>query len=94
MGTWPSRLAPQTGQVALIVEKRLLLTVRLFVSFYFSLTISLRISDSGGNSISVVVADLCPGCQGTNGIDLTEGAMAAMDWNYVAHGVDSVTYCL
>ncbi|KAJ6560560.1 RlpA-like double-psi beta-barrel-protein domain-containing protein-containing protein, partial [Mycena vulgaris] len=45
-----------------------------------------------GHSITVEVADLCPGCQGTHGIDLTEGAMAALDANYVAHGVDSVTW--
>ncbi|KAJ6455193.1 hypothetical protein C8R45DRAFT_1188545, partial [Mycena sanguinolenta] len=29
----------------------------------------------GSKTISVIVKDLCPGCQGTNGIDLTEGAM-------------------
>ncbi|KAF7361010.1 hypothetical protein MSAN_01131200 [Mycena sanguinolenta] len=46
----------------------------------------------GSTTIQVTVADLCPGCQGANGIDLTEGAMAAMDPNYVAHGVDSVTW--
>ncbi|KAJ6512279.1 RlpA-like double-psi beta-barrel-protein domain-containing protein-containing protein, partial [Mycena vulgaris] len=45
-----------------------------------------------GHSISVVVADLCPGCQGTHGIDLTQGAMAVLDANYIAHGVDSVTW--
>ncbi|KAJ7095642.1 RlpA-like double-psi beta-barrel-protein domain-containing protein-containing protein, partial [Mycena epipterygia] len=31
-----------------------------------------------GNSIQVTVADLCPGCQGEDGIDLAEGAMAAL----------------
>ncbi|KAF8179953.1 hypothetical protein K438DRAFT_1505683, partial [Mycena galopus ATCC 62051] len=35
-------------------------------------------SGPGGSTIQVTVADLCPGCQGANGIDLTQGAMAAM----------------
>ncbi|KAJ6479627.1 RlpA-like double-psi beta-barrel-protein domain-containing protein-containing protein, partial [Mycena sanguinolenta] len=48
----------------------------------------------GSTTIYVTVADLCPGCQGANGIDLTEGAMAAMDPNYIAHGVDSVVWSL
>ncbi|KAF7334663.1 hypothetical protein MVEN_02296800 [Mycena venus] len=48
----------------------------------------------GSTTISVVVKDLCPGCQGANGIDLTEGAMAAMDPNYIAHGVDTVQWSI
>ncbi|KAF7341540.1 hypothetical protein MVEN_01891700 [Mycena venus] len=48
----------------------------------------------GSTTISVIVKDLCPGCQGANGIDLTEGAMAAMDPNYIAHGVDSVQWSI
>ncbi|KAJ7879395.1 RlpA-like double-psi beta-barrel-protein domain-containing protein-containing protein, partial [Mycena leptocephala] len=45
-----------------------------------------------GNTINVVVADLCPGCQGTDGIDLTSGAMAALDPNYINDGAISVTW--
>ncbi|KAF8124409.1 hypothetical protein K438DRAFT_1511364, partial [Mycena galopus ATCC 62051] len=30
----------------------------------------------GGTTIYVTVEDLCPGCQGSNGIDLTQGAFA------------------
>ncbi|KAF8147951.1 RlpA-like double-psi beta-barrel-protein domain-containing protein-containing protein, partial [Mycena galopus ATCC 62051] len=48
----------------------------------------------GSKTISVVIEDLCPGCQGTNGIDLTEGAMAAMDSNYYQHGVDTVQWTI
>ncbi|KAF7361007.1 hypothetical protein MSAN_01130900 [Mycena sanguinolenta] len=46
----------------------------------------------GSTTIQVTVADLCPGCQGANGIDLTQGAMAAMDPNWYNNGVDSVTW--
>ncbi|KAJ7246131.1 RlpA-like double-psi beta-barrel-protein domain-containing protein-containing protein [Mycena haematopus] len=45
-----------------------------------------------GNSIQVVVEDLCPGCQGANGIDLSEGAMKALDSSYVNDGVISVVW--
>ncbi|KAF7342601.1 hypothetical protein MSAN_02016800 [Mycena sanguinolenta] len=45
-----------------------------------------------GNSIQVTVEDLCPGCQGANGIDLSEGAMAALDPNYINDGVISVVW--
>ncbi|KAF7372502.1 hypothetical protein MVEN_00112100 [Mycena venus] len=41
---------------------------------------------------SVSVQDLCPGCQGANGIDLSEGAMAALDSNYINDGVISVVW--
>ncbi|KAJ7312742.1 RlpA-like double-psi beta-barrel-protein domain-containing protein-containing protein [Mycena albidolilacea] len=43
-------------------------------------------------SIVVTVRDLCPGCQGANGIDLTEGAMAALDSNYINDGVINVVW--
>ncbi|KAJ6490062.1 RlpA-like double-psi beta-barrel-protein domain-containing protein-containing protein, partial [Mycena sanguinolenta] len=46
----------------------------------------------GSTTILVIIEDLCPGCQGTNGIDLTEGAMAALDPDYIQHGVDEVTW--
>ncbi|KAJ6479591.1 hypothetical protein C8R45DRAFT_1216172 [Mycena sanguinolenta] len=46
----------------------------------------------GSTTIQVTVADLCPGCQGANGIDLTQGAMAAMDPDFFDHGVDSVVW--
>ncbi|KAF7361008.1 hypothetical protein MSAN_01131000 [Mycena sanguinolenta] len=49
-------------------------------------------NSDGSRTIDVVVADLCPGCQGPNGIDLTQGAMAALDPNYFVHGVDNVTW--
>ncbi|KAF8124262.1 RlpA-like double-psi beta-barrel-protein domain-containing protein-containing protein, partial [Mycena galopus ATCC 62051] len=46
----------------------------------------------GGTTIYVTVEDLCPGCQGSNGIDLTQGAFAAMDPNWANDGVDTVTW--
>ncbi|KAJ7089020.1 RlpA-like double-psi beta-barrel-protein domain-containing protein-containing protein, partial [Mycena crocata] len=45
-----------------------------------------------GRSISLTVADRCPGCQGDNGIDLSEGAMAALDGNYLNDGVINVNW--
>ncbi|KAJ7679211.1 RlpA-like double-psi beta-barrel-protein domain-containing protein-containing protein [Mycena polygramma] len=45
-----------------------------------------------GATVQATVADLCPGCQGDNGIDLTPAAIAAIDPNYVNNGVDSVTW--
>ncbi|KAF7305677.1 hypothetical protein HMN09_00821400 [Mycena chlorophos] len=45
-------------------------------------------------TIQVKVEDLCPGCQGTNGIDLSSGAMAALDPNYINDGVISVVWTL
>ncbi|KAJ6619618.1 RlpA-like double-psi beta-barrel-protein domain-containing protein-containing protein [Mycena sp. CBHHK59/15] len=45
-----------------------------------------------GRTIQVSVQDLCPGCQGANGIDLSEGAMAALDSNYLKDGVISVVW--
>ncbi|KAJ6452682.1 RlpA-like double-psi beta-barrel-protein domain-containing protein-containing protein [Mycena vitilis] len=45
-----------------------------------------------GKSIVVTVQDLCPGCQGTNGIDLSESAMAALDSNYIFDGVITVNW--
>ncbi|KAF7343513.1 hypothetical protein MSAN_01971600 [Mycena sanguinolenta] len=45
-----------------------------------------------GNTVQVTVQDLCPGCQGANGIDLSEGAMAALDSNYINDGVISVSW--
>jgi hypothetical protein len=49
--------------------------------------------NSQGQSIQVIVEDLCPGCQGANGIDLSEGAIAALDLNYPNDGVISVVWC-
>ncbi|KAJ6479620.1 hypothetical protein C8R45DRAFT_1216183 [Mycena sanguinolenta] len=49
-------------------------------------------NSDGSTIIQVTVADLCPGCQGANGIDLTQGAMAAMDPDFFDHGVDSVVW--
>ncbi|KAF7328266.1 hypothetical protein MVEN_02566500 [Mycena venus] len=45
-----------------------------------------------GRTIQVSVQDLCPGCQGANGIDLSEGAIAALDSNYKIDGVISVVW--
>ncbi|KAF7343517.1 hypothetical protein MSAN_01972000 [Mycena sanguinolenta] len=45
-----------------------------------------------GNTVQVTVQDLCPGCQGSDGIDLSEGAMAALDPNYINDGVISVAW--
>ncbi|KAF8187846.1 hypothetical protein K438DRAFT_1936406 [Mycena galopus ATCC 62051] len=45
-----------------------------------------------GNTIRVTVEDLCPGCHGANGINLSEGAMAALDSNYINDGVISVVW--
>ncbi|KAF7343603.1 hypothetical protein MSAN_01980800 [Mycena sanguinolenta] len=47
-----------------------------------------------GTSIQVTVQDLCEGCasRGANGLDLSQGAMAALDPNYVNDGVISVVW--
>ncbi|KAF8182472.1 RlpA-like double-psi beta-barrel-protein domain-containing protein-containing protein, partial [Mycena galopus ATCC 62051] len=45
-----------------------------------------------GITINVQVADLCPGCQGANGIDLSSSAMAAIDPNYVNDGKVTVNW--
>ncbi|KAJ6450360.1 RlpA-like double-psi beta-barrel-protein domain-containing protein-containing protein [Mycena sanguinolenta] len=45
-----------------------------------------------GRTIRVVVQDLCPGCQGANGIDLAEGPMAAIDPNFINDGVIPVVW--
>ncbi|KAF8187952.1 hypothetical protein K438DRAFT_1972644 [Mycena galopus ATCC 62051] len=45
-----------------------------------------------GNTIQITVADECPGCQVDDGIDLTEGVMAALDSNYINDGVIPVVY--
>ncbi|KAJ7803866.1 RlpA-like double-psi beta-barrel-protein domain-containing protein-containing protein, partial [Mycena leptocephala] len=50
-----------------------------------------------GASISVTVADLCPGCvglHGANSIDLSQGAMAAIDSNFFNDGITTVTWTL
>ncbi|KAJ6490118.1 hypothetical protein C8R45DRAFT_1139221 [Mycena sanguinolenta] len=43
-------------------------------------------------SVQVVVQDLCPGCQGDHGIDLTEPAMNTLDTNYVFDGHINVVW--
>ncbi|KAJ7265647.1 hypothetical protein C8J57DRAFT_1511411 [Mycena rebaudengoi] len=45
-----------------------------------------------GRTIQVSVQDLCPVCQGTYGIELSDGAMAALDSNYINDGVISVVW--
>ncbi|KAJ6601976.1 RlpA-like double-psi beta-barrel-protein domain-containing protein-containing protein [Mycena vulgaris] len=45
-----------------------------------------------GRTIQVSVPDLCPGCQGANGLDLSEGAMAPLDSNYINDEVISVVW--
>ncbi|KAF7343612.1 hypothetical protein MSAN_01981700 [Mycena sanguinolenta] len=45
-----------------------------------------------GYTIRVTVQDLCPGCQGVNGISLSEGAMAALDSNYINDEMISVVW--
>jgi hypothetical protein len=52
----------------------------------------IRTATDQGRTIQVTVQDLCPGCQGANGIDLSEGAMAALDSNYINDGVISVVW--
>ncbi|KAJ6484739.1 RlpA-like double-psi beta-barrel-protein domain-containing protein-containing protein [Mycena sanguinolenta] len=44
-----------------------------------------------GNTVQVTVQDLCPGCP-DNIIDLSEGAMAALDPNYINDGVIPVVW--
>ncbi|KAF7342676.1 hypothetical protein MSAN_02025400 [Mycena sanguinolenta] len=46
----------------------------------------------GSKTINVVVQDLCPGCQGANGIDLTPGGISKLDSNYVNKGKITVTW--
>ncbi|KAF7342671.1 hypothetical protein MSAN_02024900 [Mycena sanguinolenta] len=48
----------------------------------------------GSKTINVVVQDLCPGCQGANGIDLTPGGISQLDSNYVNDGHIDVTWTL
>ncbi|KAF7343617.1 hypothetical protein MSAN_01982300 [Mycena sanguinolenta] len=47
-----------------------------------------------GRSIQVTVQDLCEGCaaRGANGLDLSQGAMAALDPNYINDGIITVTW--
>ncbi|KAJ7662870.1 hypothetical protein B0H17DRAFT_1211858 [Mycena rosella] len=45
-----------------------------------------------GYTVHVEFTDLCPGCQGDNGIDLSEGAMAALDEDYVDDEVITVKW--
>ncbi|KAF7343507.1 hypothetical protein MSAN_01971000 [Mycena sanguinolenta] len=55
-------------------------------------TVNVQSPPDQSNTIQVTVQDLCPGCQGANGIDLAEGAMAALDSNYKNDGVISVVW--
>ncbi|KAJ7661066.1 hypothetical protein B0H14DRAFT_3077462 [Mycena olivaceomarginata] len=57
---------------------------------------TMRVQRNGG-SISVIVADLCPGCvglHGANSIDLSQGAMAALDSNFINDGITTVQWTL
>ncbi|KAF7351732.1 hypothetical protein MSAN_01606400 [Mycena sanguinolenta] len=45
-----------------------------------------------GRSVQVVVQDFCPGCQGSNGIDLTEPPMQILDPNYIFDGKINVVW--
>ncbi|KAJ7101674.1 RlpA-like double-psi beta-barrel-protein domain-containing protein-containing protein, partial [Mycena epipterygia] len=50
-----------------------------------------------GTTISVTVADRCAGCvdlHGPNSIDLTEGAIAALDSNFENDGLITVQWTL
>jgi hypothetical protein len=50
-----------------------------------------------GHSISVTVADRCPGCNslhGAHSIDLSRGAIAALDPNYENDGIITVQWTL
>ncbi|KAJ7622231.1 RlpA-like double-psi beta-barrel-protein domain-containing protein-containing protein [Roridomyces roridus] len=47
-----------------------------------------------GRTVNAVVQDLCPGCQGDHGIDLTEPAMSTIDSNYIFDGHIAVTWNL
>ncbi|KAJ7203365.1 hypothetical protein GGX14DRAFT_369600, partial [Mycena pura] len=50
-----------------------------------------------GASVSVEVADRCPGCNslhGPNSIDLSEGAIAVIDPNYKNDGIITVQWTL
>ncbi|KAF7361000.1 Non-Catalytic module family EXPN protein [Mycena sanguinolenta] len=44
-----------------------------------------------GATVEAIVADQCPTC-GTNGVDLTQDALATIDPNWHLHGNDSVTW--
>ncbi|KAF7338876.1 hypothetical protein MSAN_02210800 [Mycena sanguinolenta] len=65
-------------------------TVNVSCAYYFLSPPSS--SSDKGKTIKVVAQDLCPGCQGANGIDLSEGAIAALDSNYKNDGVISVVW--
>ncbi|KAF7343611.1 hypothetical protein MSAN_01981600 [Mycena sanguinolenta] len=45
-----------------------------------------------GNTVQVAVEDFCPGCPGADGIDLSVGAIAALDPNYYNDGEISVVW--
>ncbi|KAJ7203376.1 RlpA-like double-psi beta-barrel-protein domain-containing protein-containing protein [Mycena pura] len=50
-----------------------------------------------GASVSVIVADRCPGCNslhGANSIDLSQGAIAALDPNFENDGIITVQWTL
>ncbi|KAJ7348499.1 RlpA-like double-psi beta-barrel-protein domain-containing protein-containing protein [Mycena albidolilacea] len=50
-----------------------------------------------GHSISVTVADRCPGCNslhGAHSIDLSRGAISALDSNYENDGIITVQWTL
>ncbi|KAJ7890941.1 RlpA-like double-psi beta-barrel-protein domain-containing protein-containing protein [Mycena olivaceomarginata] len=50
-----------------------------------------------GHTITVTVADRCPGCNslhGAHSIDLSEGAIAALDSNYQNDGIITVQWTL
>ncbi|KAJ7679217.1 RlpA-like double-psi beta-barrel-protein domain-containing protein-containing protein [Mycena polygramma] len=68
------------------------MTVTCELAAFFSSPNNINICSVNGATVQATVADLCPGCQGDNGIDLTPGAIGAIDPNYVNNGVDSVTW--
>ncbi|KAF7343541.1 hypothetical protein MSAN_01974600 [Mycena sanguinolenta] len=79
------------GMAALTVDRPLMLSMGIFS---FLSIVNAHVAPDHGTSIQVTVQDLCEGCaaRGANGLDLSQGAMAALDSNYVNDGVISVIW--
>jgi hypothetical protein len=79
--------------VAPIADRLLIFSVRISPFLFPSINAEMHwyLTDQG-RTIQVSVQDLCPGCQGSNGIDFSEGVMTAPDSNYINDGVISVVW--
>ncbi|KAF7350861.1 hypothetical protein MSAN_01648200 [Mycena sanguinolenta] len=82
-----------TRTAALTAAKLLMFSVRTSLpSLQPSMLNRIHAKPDKSKTIQVTVQDLYPGCQGANGIDLSEGAMAALDSTHIKDGVISVVW--